>query len=434
MGSKWLSPFVYTKTSQDLNFKSFHSEKSPEELHFYSPWNQEKNPELLYKIKQKIVESGSCKIDLNLVSGKHLDISLAVMTIISNQIKDGKETHLVLSNLDSIHVYRVCEFELNGDGHTLFVDDVFVLSAHEDNGSCGVSEQLTQFVERGYTEKIFATHSNKSFDFKWSLKERSITFEYYIASKELQENIYKDCWQYLTKSAQHELVGSTICYHQSLFLPHLEKWISLEETFSKFKSAAYIELNDLYIEKLCLAINTSRPLAEAWRKFRDHYPENDFTITLDKLIKGEIALIEEFNQFNIYIDGIKNFLFFLKQYFSKNLVNEESLFIESFISNHEQLVEPYRLIELREILSTYNEIEHWIGEVTIAYNQNLIEQVTQRECNLKLSGLINSISSLDPKQNILLKLLKEKSSSHIPKQTLEGQVKGLFNIDLKKAA
>lgn len=444
MGSKWLCPFIFRKESQDFSFSQYNENNRLREYHIYSPWQMETNPELLYQIKKEISENGSSEIQINNLCPYNLKISDEQMEGIQNQLNQNIETQLVLSNLESVHLYRIKNINFEKENLQVIVDDVFILSAHEERSSQEIEHTLQSFVDGDVKECVFGTNSvrrintgessDQTQEFKWSLKRRNLTYDYFIESKELQENVYPEYWNHLTKSSQHELIISGLSYHESLFLPHGEKWQKLEESFASFKKAVYVELNDLYVEKLCRAINMSESLIVAWDKYKELNPAQDFKNVLEDLVEGRAEIIDNYDDFCTYIAGIKNFLFSLRQHFSKSLVNEESLYIENFISAVNHLVEPYRLCEIRELIETYNKIDCWIEEVGSLDKKKSLDPVTQRECNLKLSGLISSISSSDFDQNVVLKLTREKSSSHTPKPTLEGQVKSLFNIDLKKAA
>lgn len=443
MGSKWLHPFVYHKHSQDFSFSHFNLHNFKEEFHIYIPWETDKNPELMFRIKKQLNDSGECRLDLDSICKEMLTIKSEDLSRIKAQLAGDEETHIVMSNLDSIHLYRLKDINHVNQKVSLVVDDVFILSAHEDKGSQEVLNTLECFVGGREKENVFTgryLNQDQSIDresfreFKWSLKKRNLTYEYFIETKELQENIYGGFWKFLTKASQHELTVSGLSYHKSLYLPHFERWQELESSFYQFKHAVYIELNDLYVGKLCRAISMSTPFYEAWEKYKLANPQQNFVKVLDSIIQGEKELIDNFKDFSVYVDGIKPFLFSLKQYFSKNLVCEEALFIENFITSHDNLVAPYRLCEIRDFIDTYNRIEKWIEEVSNLKSTNHIDTRTQRECNLKLSGLISSISSGESGHNIILKLLREKSSCRETKPTLEGQVKNLFNIDLKKAA
>lgn len=446
MSSKWLSPFVFKKESQDFSFSQYNQNNIITEYHIYSPWQLETNPELLFQVKKEISENGHCEIELNKLCPYKLEISEETLEKIQYQIEKNIETQLVLSNLESAHLYRIKNINFDRKNPKVIVDDVFILSAHEERGASEVEKTLESFIEGCEKENIFGGHAPRLYkvqqgearseykEFKWSLKRRNLTYDYFIESKELQENVYQDLWKSLTKASQHELIVSGLLYHESLFLAHPDKWQKLEDSFKTFQNAVYVELNDLYIDKLCRAINMSESLMGAWRKYKEQNPTQEFTTILDELVEGERELIKTFNEFSIYIGGIKNFLFYLKQHFSKNLVNEESLYIENFIGAINHIVEPYRLCEIMQLLEIYNKVNCWINEVRGTGDDFSVDATTQRECNLKLSGVLNAISSNDIDQNLILKLGREKSSSHTPKPTLEGQVKSLFNIDLKKAA
>ena len=180
MSSNWKNPQVFKRFSSIFTFSKNPLFKKNENLHIYIPWNPEIESELMFKLKAQISNVGSTFIPYMNLDLLPVEFNSEQIAEIEKQIEAGTETHLIMSNFDSIHVFRVTGVHTSRDSisnhhekvldifeqksdykHFLEVDDVYVLEANHTGDSETVVTNLEELIKQDQTQKIFLTPLKK---------------------------------------------------------------------------------------------------------------------------------------------------------------------------------------------------------------------------------------------------------------------------------
>jgi hypothetical protein len=411
----------------------------------------------MFKIKKEISSSGVANIPLMEKSGLPAKFSDEDIDKMNDQIMQNKETHLIMSNLESIHVYRIVAMIRKSDikkheKHNcsittadesqfkvwLQVDDMFLLDVNHDKHEETVKNRLNHFITDTQTQNIFKPNPAKMMGLgvpgntareRWVDMNRNLTYDYYMKNCELQDHIYQKSWKYLSRKTQHLLIKSELLRHQGLLHRDRDKWNDLKGSFESNISAVYSELNDLYVHPLINAIAEYPSLCNAWFEIQNGLVDPKFLELMRDLLSGDKKEIDSMEEFVFYISKAKSFLFTIKSRFTKKIQSGEFLLIENFLCRQEGLVESLVCRSVTEKLKTLISIKTWIDH--IESRKEDLEIYTLEECNLKLSHLLAMMTSTCEENNIIFKLIREKTSCSVTHNSFDDEVKSLMDIEYK---
>lgn len=455
MTTNWKDPKVFKRFSSIFTFSKNPLFQKNENTHIYIPWNPEIENELMFQMKAKIGQVGSTLIPYMDLEQKAKDFDQDELNTLMGQLEKGIETHLVMSNFDSIHVFRVTNLVIGetqleesvekildqfssqkGFRHYIEVDDVYVLEANHTKESGTLISNLDQIMSQDQTQKIFIAPHRKELEVtgvhkKWVEQGRNVTYDYFIRQCELKDNIYQEMWDFLSRNTQHHLINCELNRNKSVFERGQGKGKLLVESFNYYKQALISELNEVYILPLVDAIQKYGCLQDAWRELQENALINrDVTLHIQKILDGKSTSIEDLNDFLFYTKNAKSFFFSLKNMFAKKIHKEEFLLVENFLIKQEGLIDSFRSRSLKEKVVSIIHIDEWIGRTI---NQiDLISLDELKDLNLKLSYLLSVMVSASYEDNIFFKLIEEKAAKGKVQRSFEDEVKNLLNLDLKK--
>lgn len=461
MSHVWQKPRIFERESNIYTFSHNPLLQKNKFLHIFMPWNEIGEPELMFKIKDQISKEGFVNIPFFKGRGRPCDITSEVLSRLKEQLAQNSETHLIMSNLDSIHVLRVVKVqtydEVKFANNQIFnylkgsicdfkfwfkIDDMFVLDANHDKVAGTIEQRLGKFISDSQKQNIFnpakqvfakGTEGDKRIKRpKWIESNRSLTYDYFVRSCELKNNIYQDCWSFLGRKTQHELISSDLKRYSGVFFRDDKKWIHLKQSFDHYYHALINELNEVYLFPLVSAISEYSSLNDAWFDLDNSLVNPRVKTMLEDLLIGKKAYIDSLDDFLYYTKSAKSFLFSLKQKFIKKIHKEEFLRVESFLCRQESLIESLICHKIVGRIEAIMHIQLWIGEIDT--HVSYLQTSDLNNCNLKLSHLLSIMSSASYEDNIFFKLIEEKSSRGVSKNTFEEQVKDLLSIDFKETA
>ena len=460
MSINWKNIFVFKRESNIYTFSKNPLERKDIVYHIFMPWSSVVDEELMFKVKEAIKINGSSYIPLFEIDGTDFELIDEDIEAFNRQISSQVETHLVLSNFESIHILRIAKIEtaenvekikndilpsfkpfLKKSTAFLRVDDLYVYDvnhvASEDND---IIDVLENFVESPQTHNIFQSFKNtlgvsediSAVHKRWVDINRSLSYDYYIRACELEDNIYQETWPYFSKKTQHDLISSALDRHKGVFHRDIKKWEHLVSSFRSFKNALISELNAVYIRPLINAVVEYDILKEAWDEVQTGVIEKKISKLIGDLLSGEINEVESLEEFLFYIKSAKSFLFSLKNKFTKKIHKEEFLRIENFLIKQESLIESLSCRGLDKKIHSIIEIEDWIEHTNLNISSSSKEIV--KDCNLKLSHLLSLMASASYTDNIFFKLIEEKAARGTVQKSFEDEVKNLLRIEVKKVA
>lgn len=452
--SNWKNPKIFKRFSSIYTFSRNPLLKKDENCHIYIPWNPEIVDDLMFQLKKKIENVGSVYIPYMDLDQKPVKVSKEEVAELNQQIEKSVETHLVMSNFDSVHVFRVIGFiqhKGQDDGNPekyldclsdqkfnywIEVDDVYVLDANHTGKNEDFEEQLDTLVSQEQTQKIFIAPYKKELEAtgvhqKWVEQGRNLTYDYFIRQCELKDNIYQDMWDYLSRNTQHHLIKCELKRNKSVFERGQSKGRLLVESFQAYKNALVSELNEVYILPLVSAIENYECLAEAWEEIQSNGLINrQVTAHIQKILDSKCTQLEDLEDFIFYTKNAKSFFFSLKNMFAKKIHKEEFLLVENFLFKQESLIDSFACRDLHDKVQFIIEIDKWIQD-----NLAFIDEVTLdelKDLNLKLSHLLSIMASASYHDNIFFKLIEEKAARGTVQKTFEDEVKSLLSLRLQK--
>lgn len=455
MSSNWKNPQVFKRFSSIFTFSKNPLFKKNENLHIYIPWNPEIESELMFKLKARISNVGSTFIpymDLDLLPVEFCSEQIAE---IEKQIEVGTETHLIMSNFDSIHVFRVTGVHTSRDSisnhhekildifeqksdykHFLEVDDVYVLEANHTGDSETVVTNLEELIKQDQTQKIFLTPLKKELEAagvhqKWVEQGRNVTYDYFIRQCELRDNIYQEMWEYLSRNTQHHLINCELHRNKSVFERGQSKSKLLVESFIAYRNALISELNEVYILPLVDAIEKYECLGEAWNELQANALINrEVTSHIQKILDNKCTMVEDLNDFVFYTMNAKSFFFSLKNMFTKKIHKEEFLLVENFLIKQEGLIDSFCARSLNQKVQSIIQLDIWIEDAMEHLEDISLDEL--KDLNLKLSYLLSVMASASYQDNIFFKLIEEKVAKGKVQRSFDDEVKNLLNLNLKK--
>lgn len=452
--TNWDKPFVFERTSNIYTFSKNPLHQKNNNFHLYIPWSVSIENELMFKIKNQITAKGKCLIPFMGKKFENENISNEEFENILMQISLGVETHLVMSNLDSIHIFKVNnliktkENQMDkGDTIELFktnnsnfefwieVNDLFVFKANHGENESIIKDELENLVFNQITQTFFTPIQNfkiqnkvdeKASALKWVEVNRNLTYDYFIRSCELEENIFQEAWLDLSRRSQHCLILSEQVRHKGVLYKNDEKLIVLKESFEAYVSGVLNELNEIYISPLVNAFMEYSSLQEAWQDIQTGLVNPDLKKLLQKMYSTEQKQLESIEEFLIYVNTIKTCLFSFKNRFTKKIGKEEYLLIENFLTRQEALIESFNSRGLDTKLKNILEVKNWLGSVV--NNLDSLSSRDQKNAALKLTHILSIISGSSYEDNIFFKLIEEKTSKGIQKRSFEDEVKSLNKL------
>lgn len=442
--SQWTRPYVFNRNSNIYTFSRNPLPQKNNYSHIFMPWNDKIIPEKMFKIKSILNEHGECFIPFMGIDHRPGDIKDKNYELIKNQLEHNIETHLVMSNLDSIHVYKIKNihrsdenFEINIlntiDGldynHNynfwIEVEDVFVYKANHLGNADETQNTLSKLIETEQVQNIFATNS------RWVDANRSLTYDYYIRSCELEESIFQETWNDLSQRTQYRLIMSEQLRYQSVISKGTDKLNLLIDSYESYMKAVLNELNAIYIRPFVKTIIKYESLNEAWKNIEVGLVDPKLKVILDDVIAYDRHSIPDLDSFLTYIYSIKSCLFTLKNKFEKKIGKEEFLLISNYLSRQENLIESFLCQNLEKKILNLIKIKNWITDlkdINSTYSDSEF-----KDCSLKLNHLLTSMTSTSYEDNIFFKIIEEKTSKCALKRSFEEEVKSLSKAMCKAA-
>ena len=437
--------------SVDLNFCGTRKNYfQATEFHIFIPWQNARVPNLMYQLKSQLQKSGKSYIPFMNSDFSSGAFDLNHYEKIKEQIfVKGREVHLIMSNKSSIHVFRVADihisaqssnelplecFSLNDYSCYFEVDDLFVLEVNHLDDELVIEERLEKFLAKEQASSIFKPLINyhlqaNSNCTKWINRERSLTYEYLVHSRELKNNIFHVDWDSLAISTQHELVNFELQKQKALGFRGEDKWFHLEKSFDSYEESIISELNDIYIAPMINSLFRFESLIGAWKvtSESEYHGKSDIIV---KLLEGEQLEVTSIEEFIEFINHAKSFYYSLKKQFTKKIDKEEFLIVEKFLSRQESLVDSFHCKNLLEKIQLVLDIKAWIKNLKL--EQVSVENLNSK--NLKLSHFLNILISTSVEDNIFYHLIAEKIGRAVLKASLQEQVKALIELETKKIA
>ena len=428
--------------------------------HMYMPWSEEVDQEYMFKIKAEIRDHGHCYMPLMELDGtntyKHQGQKERDEKI--NKLEDQTrsshvETHLLMFNQKVIHVLNIAEYyqdissikneipkflkeKVSDQYHWVKVSDLYVLDVDYLGVKEDLNKKLLDFMESEKEQSIFTDHTSHDIEFnlqgnnstkKWVKAERQLTYDYFMKSCELEESIYPNCWSDISRNAQHLLVQGEILRKESILARNTQKWDGLTEAFSFYRNAIMWELNEVYVFPLVDAITRFESFSKVWGQYTQETSGNHESIKLiNDIVLGKENCINDFNDFLYFMDHIKAVTFTLKNQISKKFFSEEFLIVEKFINKQDLKIESFKYKNISHEIKMLKKIETWVHESNKVMIDLTALQV--KTCNLKLTHLLSMMNSSSDKNNILFRLIEEKSEHPCSSPNLDEEVNFLSAI------
>lgn len=429
---EWLQAKVFRRTSNIYTFSKDPLLQKNIHVHLYMPWKEESITDFMFKLKAHLKDYGHAWIPYMQTELSPQSICHDDLADLKTQLENMTETHLVMSNLDSIHILSVAQVErkpenldfwsqLNGvpraqDYHFwIQVEDFYVHTANHQNDEESVKEKLAGLLGSQQTQDLFVGQSGHSQTqerlqkrSKWLELNRSLTYDYFTRSCELERHVYHHSWAMLSRRTQHFLVLTEQFKHQAGSSRGHEKFLALSEGIESLLSAIVNELNEIYIRPVHKAFELYPNLNEIWEKVKS-----------DRRY-CRLESVQNIEDFLEYAKIAKSLLFTLKNHFTKRIDKEEFLLIENFLSRQEGLIESFHTKDLEQRFATVIKMKVWIksclnsvGELNSAALDNL---------NLKLSHILSLMSGASYEDNLFFRLIEEKTSKSQTRKRLEEEV------------
>jgi len=451
LSKKWNSPFVFERVSNIYTFSKDPLLKKNVHKHIFIPWNESGIDEYMFKLKKRIIDHGKCYVPYMNDELGRVNLDKDQIENLQKQIESGIETHLVMSNLDSIHVYRLDDIhtsqklkcgipELDKQKYSVWFElgDMYVFKANHVNEDNDIAQVLQELIMDQQTHNLFIPFNKFSIldienkitketpPSRWLEIERNLTYDYFIRTCELEENVYQESWPLLSKRTQHCLVSSELSRHKGILCRDEEKIDHLVESFEFYFSSLINELNEVYIRPLVMAFHQYDCLQEAWDEIQSGLVHPKMSKLINGFIDNDQSQVESVENFLEYQISAKSFLFSLKNKFTKKIDKEEFLLIENFLCRQESLIESFSCRHLDRKLESLLEIKECLKEIVAV--KNTIELKDLKDYNLKLSHLLTIMSSTSYEDNIFFKLVEEKTSKGVLKRSFEDEVKQLIRL------
>ena len=233
---------------------------------------------------------------------------------------------------------------------------------------------------------------------RWLDLGRSVTYDYFIRSCELEDNIYLDYWHDFSKATQHCLITAEQVRHNGIMLRDEQKFLCLRESFENYLSAVMNELGELYIKPFISVFHEYEAMNEAWQEVQENFVNPKIQNIVNELILSEKNYISSIRNFVTYMKNAKSLLFSLKSRFSKKIGREEYLLLENFLSKQENLVDSFLCKNLDQKLYDYWMLRDWFQQVEAELLE--LDKDCLKNYNLKITHLLSLMSSYSYSDNI----------------------------------
>ena len=453
---KWDQSQIFERVSNIYTFSKDPLLQKNKRKHVFIPWDLSAQKDLMFKIKSVIFDQGRCDIPFMNKDFSAAKLSSEQVKSLEDQVEKGHETHLVMSNLDSIHILRVDRIlkrpralttidDLNSCASDIWfsVGDLFVYKANHNNDRSEIINSLDELLGSQQTQNLFLC--GQSLELKdqseeitkrftsWLEINRNLTYDYFIRSCELQENVYQEAWPLLNRKTQHFLIMAEEARHNGVMQRDLEKTGFLKESFESYLSAVLNEMNEVYIRPLINAFNDYPCLLEAYEETSEGLINPKVKKIIGELVESGSYQIKSLELFLEYLSTAKSLLYSLKSRFTKKIGKEEYLLIESFLGRQESLVDSFTCRGLRSKLESILAIKNWLKSAMGEAKQTQPYELKNR--NLKLTHLLTIMCSISYEDNVFFKLVEEKTSRGVIKRSFEDEVKALLKLeDSRKSA
>ena len=451
---RWANSQVFERISNIYTFSKNPLLMRNSRKHIFMPWDDKVVHNLMFKIKKTIREKGECYIPFMEKDLAPAYMSGELVEALREQIRGQAETHVVMSNMDSIHIFRLDAVEEKcPEGgaikelsdcrrHKIWLrlGDLFVFKANHNKDSQEIGAALEELIMSAQTQNLFVPaqsvelsegRDEKYNQFtRWLEMNRDLTYDYFIRSCELQENVYQKAWPILNRRTQHFLIMAEQSRHKGIMYRDEEKMRFLKESLENYLSAVINELNEIYVRPLINAFKDYPCLMEAWEETQEGLVNPRAQKIVNNLLRNGGDQLQSIELFLEYLQTAKSFLFSLKNRFIKKIGKEEYLLIENFLCRQESLVESFVCRGLRQKLQSVLLVKNWLKGV-IESSEELGPSQT-KSANLKLTHLLTIMCSTSYEDNIFFKLVEEKTSKGVVKRTFEDEVKALLKLEPSK--
>ncbi len=450
----WKKPQVIKKTSNIYHFSKNPLFRRKEFIHIYLPWDDRAENELMYFLKDQLKRERKAFIPYMSLQQFPIVFTQQEREKLQEQLALGLgETYLIMSNLKSFHIFKVENIlnakEINTEmtlpcfsdyayRDWIKVNDVFVWDVNHLDEE-GIEESLNNFIEKEQIQNIFSPSSMEPSKgeepvqaTRWVDKKRSLTYEYFIRSKELKENIFCESWDYLSCEAQHELVCCELERHKAVFLKQHDKWKNLSLAFQLYKKALLKELNDIYVLPFVSVLAHFESMEEAWEILLKNKITPQTCELLKPLVEKEKEQIDCLEDYLKFMQGAKSFFYSIKNHFSKKFHKEEFLILESFLAKQESLVDSFHCKKIKNTIELIMHLDLWVKN-----NDKQIYQLSAGEINRvssRLSHLLTKMICTYPQENIFYLLLEEKTGKRIAAISFEDEVMALDMLSFSKVS
>jgi len=456
---EWSKPQVFNRVSNIYNFSKNPLSQKNILKHIFMPWSESQVVDLMFQFKAEIKDNGKCFIPFMDEELKPMDLHNKDIIPLLEQVGNGVETHLIMSNLDSIHIFKVenilkakdlvnkdnviSNFEGRDDfKYWIEVSDLYVFRANhlagEKNHNQHVINDLNELLSDQLRQNFFSPVQKLNITsddcteksgaaLNWIGLNRNLTYDYFIRSCELEENIYQESWGSLTRQTRHCLISSEQTRHQAIQYQDGEKFVLLKEAYEHYISALLSEVNEIYITPLMENFYRFECLLTEWQEVDEGLVNKDLKRIIDHLIDNKSRQLDSLESFLFYIRNIKTGLYTLKSKFSKKISKEEHLQIESFLNRQENLAESFLCQKLDQKLDKVLDIKNWIQNLNDSYQTLSSHELS--DLTLKLTHLLSIMSATSYEDNIFFKLIEEKTSKGIVRRSFEDEVKQLTQSD-----
>ena len=149
-------------------------------------------------------------------------------------------------------------------------------------------------------------------------------------------------------------------------------------------------------------------------------------LIINELMQDGSKQIGSVQAFLEYMHDAKSLLFSLKFRFAKKIGKEEFLQIENFLEKMENLVESFKCKKIDEKLLCLLEIKEWF--IGMVEGMQSLSQADLKNYNLKLTHLLTVMNSISYEDNVVFKIIQEKTSRGLVKRSFEDEVRSLKSL------
>jgi hypothetical protein len=435
--------FAFERKSNILSFSRNTLPIKNITTHLYIPWTKEFDAQLLFKVKSCLASHGSSFIPMIDLNGESANLTKEVIETINAQLVANVETHLIMSNSESIHILKVSGIHgtaysqdqiaepfksLKCDSMWIEVEDFYVYKANH-SGEVSISDELQLLIEKDQKGHYFTPLQKINVENKiigeatnWIKSQRNLTYDYFIKNCELEQNIYQGSWRELNASSRHCLISFEQLRHKALLHKNKEKFLLLKESFELYLSGLLNELNEVYISPLIYTFEKYTCLQEAWDHVKDGLIDGELRKVLEFTYKRDDKQLTSLEDFVLYVETIKSCFFSLKNKFSKKIGKEEYLVVETFLTKQQGMIESLISREVDHKINSLIQVKRWLSDYS---RLDSIDDLEINQVSLKLTHILSMIASTNYEDNIFFKILEEKTAKGFVKRSFEDEVNSL---------